>query len=47
VFNLCYKGHVGGINDIFELSVNDRIIMLDILAKNLKEDENKPQSKLM
>lgn len=45
IFNLSYLGHLGGINDIFDLSINDRIIFLDILNKTMKakaDNDNQP-----
>jgi len=48
IFNLCYKGNLGGIGDILDLTVNDRIILLDIYlrAKALEEKERGNQLKL-
>jgi len=39
IFNLCYKGHLGGIGDILDLSVNDRIILLDVLVRTKNEEK--------
>jgi hypothetical protein len=39
IFNLCYKGHLGGIGDVLDLSVNDRIILLDILLRTKNEEK--------
>jgi hypothetical protein len=33
IFNLSYLGQLGGIGDILDLSINDRVILLGILAK--------------
>jgi hypothetical protein len=41
IFNLSYMGHIGGINDILSLSVNDRIILLDVLYKVKKMEMEK------
>ena len=35
---------MGGINDILELSTNDRIILLDILYKTKKTEMDREQS---
>jgi len=39
IFTLCYRGHLGGIGDILDLSVNDRIILLDVLLKTRNEEK--------
>jgi hypothetical protein len=41
IFHLCYLGHLGGIRDIFDLSINDRVILLDILYKTKKAETPK------
>jgi hypothetical protein len=43
VFNLCYIGHLGGLNDVFQLSVNDRIILLSILYKTKKTEQEREE----
>ena len=41
IFNLSYMGHLGGIQDILDLSINDRIVLLDILYKVKKMEADK------
>lgn len=41
IFNLSYLGHLGGIRDILDLTINDRIILLDILFKTKKNEEER------
>lgn len=44
IFNLSYMGRLGGLNDILSLSVNDRIILLDILSKTKKMEKNNEEA---
>jgi hypothetical protein len=41
IFNLSYLGNLGSINDTLGLSINDRIILLDILYKTKKIEEDR------
>lgn len=43
VFNLSNLGGLGSINDILELTVNDRLLMLDFLYKKMKDEEKKEE----